>query len=221
MISYYFGLCGCGKTTILAKIALQESKLIDKHKSRFKCILSNVPLNIPHCYFIPFDLVGVYDFADTLILVDEGSVECDSRDWKNIRKSLVDWMMLHRHYNCDMCFFSQTYNGVDKKIRMLCERVFYVQKRGLFGRWVTKYYRIPYGIIIPNPKESHDKLGEIIEGYARPPFLARLFCPRVFRPFYYKYFDSFIRPLDLKPFEELAREKKWEELYDVDLAPAE
>lgn len=203
MISYYFGLCGCGKTTILAKIALTESRLIDKGKSKFKRILSNVPLHINHVYYIPFDSVGVYDFADSLILVDEGSVECDSRDWKNIRKSLVDWMMLHRHYNCDMVYFSQTYNGVDKKIRMLCEKVYYVQKRGLLSHWITKYYRIPYGIIIPNPKESGEKLGEIIEGYARPPFLARLFCPRVFRPAYYKYFDSYSRPLKLKPLKEI------------------
>lgn len=104
---------------------------------------------------------------------------------------------------------------------MLCERVYYVQKRGLLSHWITKYYRIPYGIIIPNPKESHDKLGEIIEGYARPPFLARLFCPRVFRPLYYKYFDSYSRPLDLKPFEQAVKDFKWQSEYDKDLSPCD
>lgn len=203
MISYFFGLCGCGKTTILSRIALLESSRISKGKSKYKAILCNVPLNIPNTYLIPFDSIGLYDFNSTLILIDEGSVFCDNRDYKSIKKSFVEWLMLHRHYACDMFFFAQTYNGVDKKVRMLCESVYYVKRCALFGFWFTKYYKIPYGIIFPDPKRNGDKLGEIIEGYAKPNFFSRLFCRRVFRPLYYKYFDSFSRPLKLLPAEKL------------------
>lgn len=34
-------------------------------------------------------------------------------------------------------------------------------------------------------------MGEIVEGYSKPSIFQRLFCKRVFRPRYYKYFDSF------------------------------
>lgn len=104
--------------------------------------------------------------------------------------------MLLRHYKVDCCLFTQQWNSVDLKIRVITDRVYYVYKTPFLGHWITKYYRIPYGIIIPDPKKSDgQKLGEIIQGYAKPDFFVRLFCPRFFRPKYYKYFDSFEAPV--------------------------
>lgn len=196
MISFYFGLPGSGKTTLLAALAVKEAKKIRKGKSKYKFILSNVELNVPEVYLIHFDDIGVYEFTDSLILIDEASIFCDNRDWKNFSKAKIAFMMLHRHYNCDFHFFSQSYNGYDSKLRSITSHVYYVKK----GLLLTKYTRIPYGIIIPDRKDNAgSRFGEIIEGYCKPSFLVRLFSPRILRSRYYKYFDSYSRPLKLKP----------------------
>ena len=63
------------------------------------------------------------------------------------------------------------------------------------GRWISSYYRIPYGIIIPDPKKKDgEKLGDIVQGYCKPSIFIRIFSPKLFRPKYYKYFDSWDRP---------------------------
>lgn len=199
MISFYFGLPGCGKTTLLTSIAFKESKLISSGRSKYNCIYSNVPLLLDHVVLINFDDIGIYDFQDALILIDEASVYLDNRDWKNFSKVKMSYMMLHRHYKVDFCFFSQSYNGYDSKVRSITENVYYV-KRGLIPS-ITRYYRIPYGIIIPDKKDNAgNKFGEICEGYCRPGLIARLFSPRIFRRRYYKYFDSYCKPLNLKPY---------------------
>jgi hypothetical protein len=79
---------------------------------------------------------------------------------------------------------------------VITDRVFYVYKSKILGRWFTRCYPIPYGIIIPDPKkDSSEKLGEIVQGYAKPNVLVRLFSPWLYRPSYYKYFDSWERPM--------------------------
>lgn len=197
MISFYFGLPGSGKTTLLAALAYKESKRIEKGKSSYKYILSNVELNIPHVQLIHFNDIGVYEFVDSMILIDEASIFCDNRDWKNFSKQKIAFMMLHRHYNCDFHFFSQSYNGYDSKLRSITSHVYYVRK----GLLLTKYTRIPYGIIIPDRKDNAgSRFGEIIEGYCKPSFIVRLFSRRILRCRYYRFFNSYSRPLELKKF---------------------
>ena len=185
MISLYFGLPGQGKTTILAMLALQASK--DK---RYKHVYSNIPLRIEGVTYIDNKCIGKYDLSDCLILIDEGTIFADSRDFKSFGADKIYYFMLHRHFNSDICIFVQQWDALDRKIRCITDRVFLVKKGGLLGHWITRYWRIPYDIIIPDRKSSSQKLGEIIQGYANPHWLVRLFAPRVWRPKYYKYFDS-------------------------------
>lgn len=94
-----------------------------------------------------------------------------------------------------LSFFTQQWDGIDKKIRVITDKVYYLYKKGLLKKWFTRSYRVPYGIIIPDPKKSDgEKLGEIIQGYCKPSLIVRLFSPRLFRPLYYKYFDSWDAP---------------------------
>lgn len=193
MIEFYFGLPRTGKTTLIAKFALKYSK---QYKYIYTNVhMSDVPENVK---YIQNEWVGVYDMSDSLILIDEGSIFADSRDYKNFSKSLVHFFVLHGHYRCNIKIFAQTYNGVDKKIRTLCNAVYYMYKPFLTGHWITKYYRIPYGIIIPDARKNRastgNSLGEIEEGYCKPAFIQRLFCHRFYRPKYYKYFDSWEAP---------------------------
>lgn len=189
-VSLFFGLPGCGKTTLLTVKALKAVK-----SGRYSSIYSNVHIAVPGVTYIDNDCIGKFDLRDCLILIDEGTLFADSRGHKEFGKDKISFFLLHRHYNCDIIIFTQQWDGVDKKIRVITDRVYYVYKGFLLGKWITSYYRIPYGIIIPDPKKANgEKLGDIVQGYCKPNFLIRLFCPKIFRPRYYKYFDSWEAP---------------------------
>ncbi|MBE6922885.1 MAG: hypothetical protein E7465_06865 [Ruminococcaceae bacterium] len=186
-VSLYFGLPGCGKTTMLSMLALKGVKDV-----RYTYVYTNVQLNIPGTTFIDNDCIGQFELKDCLLLIDEATLFADSRDYKNFSKGRLSYFLEHRHRNADIILFTQQWDGVDRKIRTITDRVYYVKKGLLLGHWISTCYRIPYGIIIPDPKKNQggEKLGEIIQGYCKPPLLARLFARRIYRPRYYKYFDS-------------------------------
>ncbi len=202
-VSLYFGLPGSGKTTFMASIAYKASKRLGKRKCPYHAIYSNVHLKIPGVTYIDNSCIGTYDLHDALILIDEATLFADNRDYKNFTKDKVMYFLEHRHFNVDIVLFTQQWDGVDRKIRVITDRVYYVYKTFLFGWLYSKCYRVPYGIIIPDPKKSTgEKLGEIIQGYRKPSILVRIFCQRLFRFRYYRYFDSWERyPLPkLPPF---------------------
>ena len=182
MISMYFGVPGVGKTTLLAKIAMEQRK-------NYQHIYSNVHLKIDGITYIDDDCIGRFELENCLILIDEASIFADNRDYKKFNQNgtRLEYFLTHRHHHADIILFTQGYNAVDKKLRTLTVNLYYMTKKGILGHWFTKYYPISYGIAFPDG----ERLGEIAEGYSQPPFLVRLFTTkRVFRPKYYKYFDS-------------------------------
>ena len=186
-VSLYFGLPGCGKTTMLTMLALKGVKDV-----RYSFVYTNVQLNIPGVTLIDNDCIGQFELRDCLLLIDEATLFADSRDYKNFSKGRLSYFLEHRHRNADIILFTQQWDGVDRKIRTITDRVYYVKKGLLLGHWISTCYRIPYDIIIPDPKKNQggEKLGEIVQGYCKPPLLTRLFARRIYRPRYYKYFDS-------------------------------
>lgn len=190
-ISLYFGLPGCGKTTLLTKRALNAVK-----SKRYKNVYTNIGLTIPGVTYIDNECIGKYNLENALLLVDEATLFADSRAYKEFDKGKLSYFLTHRHYNVDIELYTQQWDGVDRKIRVITDRVYYVFKDNFLGKWISSYYRIPYGIIIPDPKkDAHGsgKLGEIIQGYCKPSIFQRLFSHKVLRPKYYKYFDSWER----------------------------
>lgn len=197
MISLYFGLPGCGKTSFLTYIALKESKKLLNGKSKYKHIYSNVPLLINGVTVITNDCIGKYNLRDALLLIDEATLFADSRDFKSFTRDKIEYFLEHRHFKVDVVLFTQQWDGIDRKIRVITDRVYYVTKGKLLGLWFSKCYRVPYDIIIPDRKhyKETEGLGEIIQGYCKPNFLIRtIFAKRIFRPALYKYFDSFMCP---------------------------
>lgn len=191
-ISLFFGLPGCGKTTLMSYHAKRG---LSKH-SPYKNVYSNVEMNLDGLKRISVDDLGKFNIHDGLVLIDEATIGIGGSKTNNkISNDILYWFLIHRHYNVDVCLYTQRWDGIDKTIRTITDRVYFVYKPFLTGFWFTKYYRIPYDIIIPDPKNGNgEKLGEIVQGYCKPGIMQRIFCGRVFRPLYYKLFNSWEAP---------------------------
>lgn len=225
MITGYFGVPGCGKTTLAAKKARQINKLIkrDKKREKFglkrKCKYDRVLTNFycKDCYKIDFRDIGIYDIQNACVILDELTIDADNRDFKNFSRSSVEGFIYHRHYFIDIYYYTQNFNAVDKKIRDLTQDLYFVRKSILpfFGSF-TRAKRIFRTIDI----NEHTK--DIVNGYRFPNLFERLLDflsifsfgllknislgELCFRPLYYKDFDSFCQPLCLRPF----NYEKWE-----------
>ncbi len=206
-VSLYFGLPGCGKTSLMVSEALKAVR-----SKKYENVYCNVRISVYGVVYIDNDCIGLYDLSNCLILIDEATLFADSREHKNFSRDKVEYFLLHRHYNCDIKLFTQQWDGVDRKIRVITDRVYYVYKGFFTQKWISKYYRIPYGIIIPDPhsKNSGEKLGDIVQGYCKPSILVRMFATIIWRPPLYKYFDSWQRkqlprlPSKYKPYYEVS-----------------
>ena len=211
MITGYFGVPGCGKTTLAAKKARKinnaikrdnrRQKLHLKRKCPYDVVLTN--FYCKDCCKIDFKDIGVYDIQRACIILDELTIDADNRDFKNFQRSSVEGFIYHRHYFNDIFYYTQNYNAVDKKIRDLTHTLYFVKKSYLpFFSLFTKARRIFRTIDI------NDYTKEIVNGYRFPNifelilnFLGLLHIGEIcFRPFYYKDFNSFVQPLDLLPF---------------------
>lgn len=188
MICGVFGLPRAGKTTFLTYLALEalKGKSLSVGHFRYqkpigefapyKRVFCNFPLE--GCYMLDFDALGVFDFSNSLILIDEIMLLCDSRDWKNFRADLRDFLALHGHYRCDIVYCSQGYRDTDLRIRNLTERLFYIEKFRQFTR--------------VRPIDKGFKFDEQInEGYTLGSPLSATY---ILRKRYYRYFNSFDAP---------------------------
>lgn len=111
---------GTGKTTLAAKIVKDSN-------AEGKQVYSNVPI-ISAKEFNLKDL-GVYDFSNSTIIIDEAGAKIGNRDWhKNLNKEQIEALKLHRHDNIDIYLFSQAYDDVDKKFRDLTTQIVMLSK---------------------------------------------------------------------------------------------
>lgn len=211
MISGYFGLPGCGKTTQAAKKARQINRKIERDRKRvahgkkrlckYDYVLTN--FKCEGCYKINFSDIGVYDICNCAIILDELTIDADSRDFKNFKRSSVEGFIYHRHYDNDIWWYTQQWDAVDKKIRNLTSDLWYSVKPVLFPFSLFTVSRRIFRTI-----KINEYTGEIQYGYRFPNIFERILSffgllnlkQLTFRPFYYKDFDSFSRPLKLKPF---------------------
>lgn len=190
-VSLTFGLPGSGKTTIMCADILCAMK-----SGRYQNYYCNVHVKIPGVTYIDNDCIGKYELRDCALFIDEATLFADSRNHKEFSEGRKSYFLEHRHRCADIWLYTQQWNGVDLKIRAITDRVFYIRKGFWTGKWLSSCYRVPYDILFPDPKRGNEKLGEIIQGYCKPSFLHRLFARRIWRPKYYRYFDSW----DLDPF---------------------
>lgn len=196
MIKTYFGKPGCGKTTLSVKMAIKSKNYAHKYL--------NFEHQIPDAHVCDTDKIGEWTFEEnSLVLLDEAGIEFNSRAYKTLPKTAISWFKLHRHYRCDVNVFSQSWDDMDITIRRLSDQLWYLYKLGPFTLARRVYRRV-----------TVDKQTEqIIDGYRMPSMLWLLIWPLqlgfpfdqkfalTFRPFYYKYFDSWAKhDLPVKDF---------------------
>ena len=183
MITGYFGLPGCGKSTFLAKMA-------KKYQAQGYRVFVLAEYPVDGCYLFRWSDLGVFDMSNSVILIDEISLRADNRDYKKFSDQIKSFFILHRHYHCDIIWFTQQYDGVDRKIRELTTCLYYVRSSGMFS------FAVMINRFIHIDKEQK----EIKVGYKISNFFRCLFgwlnnsFQLCYRPKYYKYFDSFEAP---------------------------
>lgn len=191
-LSLYFGLPGCGKTTYITKICCDEIQKMVVGRSPYRHIYTNVKgIRVPGVEYVPFSYFGKYEIDDCLYIVDEATINADSRDFKTFPMEKIQYLCEHRKHRCEIFFFTQFYNRLDKTIRDLCCNVYYLRKGKIF-KHRTNIYTLKYGIIIGSEdnKKEDKRLGDISQGYGMPSFFERLFCKRFDRRPYYGLFDT-------------------------------
>lgn len=212
MITGYFGVPGCGKTTILTKIAQKELRRIRKGRSKYEHVLTN--FYCQGCEQIQLMDYKLYVTHNCLILLDELTLDADSRSHKSFPAEIKQFIVMHRHLNNDIVYFIQDYSRVDKTIRELTFDLWYVRKPVLpfFNRFSISR-RIFRNITI------NEFTSDLVLGYRFSKFLERLFIPKgcmkiTYRPRWYKYFDSYDEG-DLASVPELPY-KPWDNISIID-----
>ena len=191
MITGYFGLPGSGKTTFLTMLAQRELRRIRRGKSKYKFVATNFYCR--GCMRLEYAQLGTVDIEDTLVLLDEITLDADSRDFKQFGKEKKSFFLLHRHFNCDVVYFTQQYDNVDKKIRDITHNLYFVRKLGPISIAKTIYRCL----------DINGQTKDIVSGYRFANWFESLFMRTrqyCFRPLYYKYFDSWDRPVNLRPW---------------------
>ena len=201
MIRIFFGSPGCGKTTLACKFLLKYQKQYDHCFGAFAH-------KVPGAAVCDLDQVGEWTFPEhSYVNDDEAGIDFNSRKTLKLPQSMIRYLKLHRHYKVDMDFFSQAWDDIDVVLRRLTVQYWYMYR---IGPW-TLCRRVYKRVMID--KQTH----QIIDGYFMPNLLWILAFPLqllkitdqrymlTFRPFYYKYFDSWDRPeLPIKHFEKNA-----------------
>ena len=173
-VNYIFGAPGTGKTTVLAMIARSFLR-------RGVRVYSNTPISGTILY--KDSELGLYDMSNSVIIFDESGVGLSSRSFKKglmSNEDRIDYWKKIRHRHSIIIMASQSWSDTDKVCRDLAQSYFLIHKS-----------IIPcFSTIIPIIK--HCDIDKMSHQPADFFVMASLFQRKhVFRPKYYKYFDSF------------------------------
>lgn len=202
MITMYFGSPGCGKSTLLAKLAILA------RKSGYDNVVTNAEDCDVAAHIDIDDLATKTLPVNTLLLVDEAGIVYNNRKFKTFSAGVIEWYKMHRHEGCDVVLFSQSWEDVDITIRRLTNELYHLKKVGPFTLIKKVYKRV----------DVDDKTHQIIDAYKFGKIFGNLIGSGnygyIFRPLYYKYFDSFCK-LDREVIDvdhSTVKLGKWDEL---------
>lgn len=141
MVSGAFGLPGSGKSLWLGSLA--DRALQGKPLRVGSYSLQSIPgqkyervytnFSFPGAYMLDWDTLGLCDYHDCLMLLDEIMMYADSRDFKSFTKEHKFFFSQHRKMRIDFCWTSQLYDDCDKKIRGITQNFYYIRRAWLPG----------------------------------------------------------------------------------------
>ncbi len=187
MIKLYFGNPGCGKTTLACKIA-------KKYRKKYDHVYTAFGSQIPGVASCSLRGLGGWVFPrHSLILADEAGIDFNNRSYKSMPASCINYFKKHRHLDNDWYLFSQSWEDTDVVLRRLTVELWHMYRIGPWSLCRRVYKRC-----------TVDKQTEqIVDGYRMASMFWLLVWPLqlgwpfqqkftlTFRPFYYRYFDSF------------------------------
>lgn len=202
MIRYFVGSIGSGKTTMAVKFALQE--MYGKHFTIVKALFHNVKCgkdkverkNIVYCNYDNTMATRKFDAQElanrkpceyAYVQIDESGLEFNSREFKTLKKGIIEYFKLSRHNHNNVDIFSQTFDDTDKMIRDLASEIWLLKRCGPF----TVARKVVCSIGIDKDTKQLKFMHEFIPIWHQLlPFQPKQFkfC---FRPFYYRFFNSF------------------------------
>lgn len=184
MIRIIFGSPGCGKTSTAVA-------WLKKGKRYYKYHYANFEVSDKIARTCDLRNLGDWTFPpNSHLAIDEAGIEYNSRKFKSLPQKTIEWFKLHRHYKV-RCIdvYSQSWEDMDITLRRLADELWYAKKIFCF----TLLRRIYKGVKID--ENTH----QIVDAYRLAKFWTCLIpfygaVKLVFRPRYYKYFDSYSIP---------------------------
>ena len=171
VVNIYFGVPGCGKTTLAAWLSRRDLR-------RGGRVWSNVPITSTYKLDVTRD-IGVNHIEKGRIIIDEAGIEYNNRNFKNMPRHQIEFFKYHRHYSTAIDVFSQSYEDMDITLRRLAQN-YYVVTKSLIPFFIT-IRRI--GRRIDIDENTH----QIIDAYRWRCFL---FTRRIFAPTLWKMFNT-------------------------------
>ena len=180
MISIIYADIGTGKSCLLSYLAARAvlGKSINVkglqfgQESHYDYVYTNFPAF--GCYKLDYEKIGEEDTSNSLLLLDEGQLEADSRNFKNFSDSKKMFFSLHRHMHCDIVIATQEASMVDKRIRDLAVKQYELTNG------ILNFMRIKQLFKNRNPQTQECQFGYGGAFYTR----------HIYRPRLYKYTDS-------------------------------
>lgn len=174
-------------------------------KKNFYDVIYSTDETIQFTVPIKYDELGMWKPTwNSCFLLEEAGIGLNNRDYKKLSLYSKRLAAMHRHSGADILILSQTVD-IDKAYRQRSQLMFLASK---FGPW-TFLRRITYGVDVD--ENTHD----LVDAYAKLPlllyFFELLFCQSkknkygsfpfqtsrfIYRPAWYKYFDSFVDDFD-------------------------
>lgn len=196
MIVIFFGKPRSGKTTCLARVVKKnviKSRICSiipfctRFLRPYSVIYSTDP-SMKHTTLISYDNLGKWRPAEhSCLLLAEAGIGLNNRAWKTLSSDAKELFAMHGHAKCDIYADSQTVD-IDITLRERAEKFYTIRKIG----------HSSFSLMIPIKFDIdvNDVSQKIEECYKRARGLKLFFLilfgavKIVYRPLYYKYFDS-------------------------------
>lgn len=176
-----YGFPGAGKTVDIVRESIRAVR-------KGRKVYTNVQdITVPDVLKIDIKDYGKYKLnGDCLLLIDEGGIVFNNRNWKNLT-DIIEYSKLHRHDKCRIIIYSQSPEDTDVTLRRLAQEAWDMKK--YLGCWSVQRKIICENTIVKSTNEDGQSRGSY--GSNQRYSLAVKFY---YQPKYYGFTDTHSMP---------------------------